>query len=417
MASYVDIEPMGTRKSNSATAVPSESNGKTDKHSPYALLSQLRKEVNEWAFEREEVIDGILTALLARKHVVQIGPPGCAKSFVTDLIASAFDGLNYFSVLLHEATPPEEILGGISLREWKDKDVFQRNFDKRLPWAHIANLEEMFNAPAPLLHTMHRIANERTFYNPEEVVCPLITIVASANKLPEKGEADAFFDRIHLRYSVGYLQDSLSKKKLMLNRATKPSIKVRLSLNDLESMQQEVDQIEFPELIADALIDLEIKLEQEINITISDRRRNDIVDILRAYAYLMGDTSVSEEHLSIVPFCIWNRPEQLPNINAIVSTVGSPVAAKASEVIDAANSLIKGIGQCPVDEIEAARWQVSASGVSKQLNSMLGELNALLANPQISASSTTKVKFAIKKIEKMRGDIFEKIKAYLQMQS
>lgn len=385
--------------------------------SPRALLEQLRKELNQWVFEREEVIDGILVSLLSRKHVVQIGPPGCAKSFVVDLMVSAFTGINYFSILLHEATPPEELLGGISLTEWRDKNVLRRNTEGRLPWAHVVNMEEMFNGPAPLLHTTHRIANERLFSNPEEIQCPLISIIGSSNKLPEKGESAAFFDRIHLRYPVSYLQDTGAKKKLMLNRAIKPTIQVRLSLQDLQAMHLEVEQVEFPELIADALLNLEIKLAQELNLEISDRRRNDIVDVLRGYAYLCGDSVISEEHLSIVGYCLWNKPEQLANINAVIAAVGSPVSAKASEILDAANSLVKDIGQCPSDDISASKWQVTASGATKQLNSMIAELKSLLAsNPQTSGSSTKKVQAAIKKVEKMREEIFNKIKSYLQIQ-
>jgi MoxR-like ATPase len=402
-------------KQDSSTA-PSSTTSTT--YTPRVLLEQLRKEVNQWVYEREEVVDGMLVALLARKHIVQVGPPGCAKSFVVDLIASAFTGLNYFPILLHEATPPEELLGGISLMDWKDKNILKRNIEGRLPWAHLVNMEEMFNGPPPLFHTIHRIANERKFSNPEEIDCPLISIIGSSNKLPERGASEAFFDRIHLRYLIDYLQDSAAKKKLMTTRNIRPTIKVRLTLQDLEAMHQEVDQVDFPEIIADALLNLENKLLEELNIKISDRRRNDIVDILRGYAYLCGDNIISEEHLTIVPYCLWSKPEQLPNINAIVSAIGSPVTAKASEIMDSASTVVKEIGQCPSDDTEAAKWQVKASGATKQLNNMISELKSLLAeNPQASESSVKKVNSSIKRIEKFREEIFDKIKAFLQIQS
>ena len=45
-----------------------------------AALAQVRAELKQRFFERDDVVDGLLTALLAQLHVVLLGPPGTAKS-------------------------------------------------------------------------------------------------------------------------------------------------------------------------------------------------------------------------------------------------------------------------------------------------------------------------------------------------
>ncbi|MEH1842114.1 MAG: AAA family ATPase [Nostoc sp.] len=391
------------------------SNG--SKPNPRSLLQTLRTEVNQYVLEREEVIDGIIAALLAKKHVVQIGPKGCAKSFTCDLIASAFCDLNYFSKLLHQDTPPDELFGPPNLKELRDNGVLKRNIEGRLPWAHLANLEEIFNGPDMLFGSLHRVANERIFENPTPEDCPLFSIIGSSNHLPGE-KAEAFLDRILLKYPVDYLQDPANKKKLMMNRV-KPNIQTKISLADLVTMHSEVEQVKFPEIIADTLLNLELKLAQEMSIFISDCRRGDIIDLLKAYAYMLGEDAVSEEHLDILPYCLWNDPKQMGGINSIVLQIGSPVTAKAIEVFDAAKQLYNQVGDIPSNAYEdkANTWQVKASGSTKQMKTMINDLNHLLAStPNASPSAIRKVNDTINKIEAMKNEVFEKVKSFLQQE-
>jgi MoxR-like ATPase len=64
--------------------------------------------------ERRDVIDGALCAVLARKHVLLLGPPGTAKSALVRAIARAFGG-SYFESLVTKFSTPEELFGPISL--------------------------------------------------------------------------------------------------------------------------------------------------------------------------------------------------------------------------------------------------------------------------------------------------------------
>jgi MoxR-like ATPase len=62
-------------------------------------LQQLRSTLTSTFPEREPVIDGALAAVLAREHVLLLGPPGTAKSALVRALAQAFGG-RYFERLV-----------------------------------------------------------------------------------------------------------------------------------------------------------------------------------------------------------------------------------------------------------------------------------------------------------------------------
>ena len=72
-------------------------------------LRTIRDELAQLFLERSEVIDGALTALLSRHHILLIGPPGSAKSMLADELCRRLEGATYFQWLLTKFTTPEEL--------------------------------------------------------------------------------------------------------------------------------------------------------------------------------------------------------------------------------------------------------------------------------------------------------------------
>ncbi|MGH7750456.1 MAG: AAA family ATPase, partial [Candidatus Dormibacteria bacterium] len=69
-----------------------------------ASLARIREELNHNFQERAELIDGALCALLSGSHVLIIGPPGTAKSMLSDELCRRIDGAGYFQWLLTKFT-------------------------------------------------------------------------------------------------------------------------------------------------------------------------------------------------------------------------------------------------------------------------------------------------------------------------
>jgi hypothetical protein len=68
-----------------------------------AALRQLRDQVTAQFVARAEMVEAVLTALVASEHVFVYGPPGTAKSSVLRSLASGFGG-KFFRIVLNPDT-------------------------------------------------------------------------------------------------------------------------------------------------------------------------------------------------------------------------------------------------------------------------------------------------------------------------
>ena len=71
-------------------------------------LQNVRRDLKSRFYERDVVIDALLASLVARTHVLLLGPPGTAKSAVVNALTASIDGANAFSWLLTKFSTPEE---------------------------------------------------------------------------------------------------------------------------------------------------------------------------------------------------------------------------------------------------------------------------------------------------------------------
>src|SRR5205085_10974568 len=90
-----------------------------------------RRELSAALIERDDEVDLVLTALVAREHVLLVGPPGCAKSLLLDAVMRWVGGTT-FTCLLTRFTAPEELFGPVSVAGLKD-DTFRRITTGKLP--------------------------------------------------------------------------------------------------------------------------------------------------------------------------------------------------------------------------------------------------------------------------------------------
>src|SRR5437868_5932378 len=99
---------------------------------------------------RDEVIDLIALALVAREHLFLHGPPGTAKSALIRHFAQAVQG-TYFEYMLTRFSEPNEIFGPIDIARLRE-GVVATVTTGMLPEAELAFLDELFNANSAILN-------------------------------------------------------------------------------------------------------------------------------------------------------------------------------------------------------------------------------------------------------------------------
>lgn len=299
-----------------------------------AALQSLRADLRANLFERDAEIDCMLTALVAGEHILLLGPPGTAKSALSNALSSALHGRN-FTRLFTRFTTPEEVFGPYSLSGIK-ADRYERVIDGYLATAEVAFLDEVFKANSAILNALLTVLNERVFDNGNKrIQVPLEIAIGASNELPEDESLAALYDRFVLRRWVKPI-GSRDNMRALLSGAGKPKITARLAADELTALRALADAAPVPAAVMDMVLDLREKLAQDVGVEVSDRRWVKAVRLLRAHAVLEGRLEVVADDLEILADTLWDKPEDRPAVyGAILATI-SPGAAKAMELRDAA---------------------------------------------------------------------------------
>ena len=279
-------------------------------------IKQLLKLVQVDIFEKEEIFNLIMIALLAGESVFLLGKPGIAKSLVARRIKYIFEKATVFEYLMNRFSTPEEIFGPISINELQ-KGNYMRIINGYLPTANVAFLDEIWKAGPSIQNTLLTIVNEKIYRNgDQDVLVPLNVLVAASNELPAIGEGlEALFDRFIIRYiSIGIEKDEIFNKMISSNAMNEIKIdpKLQISKSEYKQWKTDITKIKIDKTTFNFIKKLRRKLyfETQGNIYISDRRWKKITALMRASAFANGRDIVDKPDWLIIPHCIWNDEEQ-----------------------------------------------------------------------------------------------------------
>ena len=326
--------PMPASAENGAAASPGV---------PVALgrLRAIEAEMSALLLGRDDAVRAALLAVLARQHLVLLGPPGTAKSLLIELLSERIaaptgGGLRRFVWLMTKFTTMEELFGPVSVQGLK-QDVYRRLTTNKLPEAELVFLDEVFKASSAILNALLTIMNERAFDNgPARAPVPLIALVGASNELPQGEDTAALWDRFLLRSTVEYVGDGDFGRLLRLAAARTPP--TTLAAADLAALQGAAATLPIPDSILDALLQFRKDLAAK-GIVPSDRRWRQCLDLLRAQALLEGRGVVDEDDLLVLKDALWQTPEQRQEIARLAARLANPLNARAVELGDQAHGV------------------------------------------------------------------------------
>lgn len=367
-----------------------------------ANLESVRNELKSIFFERDEIIDGMLSALLCRQHILLLGPPGTGKSALVEALCRAITHAKYFDWLLTKFSTPEELFG-LGFPDMQARTL-PRNTNDKLPEAHIAFLDEIFKANSAILNSLLKVINERIFHNVSRQRCPLLTMVGASNELPDGEELEAMFDRFIIRYWTSYLSEP--NNLLAMMQAPEPVIQSSITLDELEQCIQEAKKVLISADTDNALLVIKQRTEEQGFIS-SDRRWKQVRGLLRAYAYIEGADAVTEDHLDILSHALWREPKDQPTLASIIATVGNPLNVRADEIRDAAKDVVNTLqGDPPSDPEGKGDWVKAATKIQSQLVDMESELTDIIVkNPK---RNLRKVKNALRAVTKLKDSVVKR---------
>lgn len=333
----------------------------------FTKLQSFRGALNASSLEREHVIDGLLSTLLSKQNAFLLGAPGTGKSDLVRNICNGVSGANYFGYLLTPTTDPSEVFGPVAVTKLL-KDEYTRDTNGYLPKAHIGFLDELFRGSSAILNSLLTLLNERTFNNGKDTIqTPIQSIVAATNSWPDEESLQAFADRFLFRPTVDGLRKSVSKRRLdewALGLSERPQVGVHLTLEELQQLQDSVSEIKISEEFLDRFSTVWEMLATR-NISISDRRRVQILKFLKAWAVVQGDDELFPEHMhnSLIHIVYQTKEDQ-----EIIAEVLEQEVPTADRVFNDAKRAAAGI----MAEYTSHSHKYKAKG--------LGELNDFVVN-------------------------------------
>jgi MoxR-like ATPase len=255
-------------------------------------LQAVRRDLDARFVGRADVAALLILAVVAREHMLLIGPPGTAK---TELI-QRFAGLiqaRRFSYLLTRFTEPSEIFGPLDF-ELFQAGSYRVKTEDMLPEAEVVFLDEVFQGSSAILNTLLSLINERRFHNGARMEpTPLISLFGASSELPDDPALQAFSDRFLLRLEVepvaaAQLGDLLSRgwerERRRLQEDGELSVLLIEDLRALSASVRDVDIDPVRGILADLIGEL---LAQ--GVSLSDRRIVRAQKLIAAAALLRED--------------------------------------------------------------------------------------------------------------------------------
>ena len=214
----------------------------------HGSVSRLRQQVARRIVGQEEVVDGILTAILAGGHALLIGVPGLAKTLMVQTVAEALR-LSFNRVQFTPDLMPSDITGTEIIEEDLTTGRRAFRFVHGPIFANMLLADEINRTPpktqAALLQAMqeHRVtAGGTTFPLPNPFF-----VLATQNPIEQEGTyplPEAQLDRFMLELRVGY--PSRSEEEAIVEQttgATREPVEPALDAETVVAMQALVRRI------------------------------------------------------------------------------------------------------------------------------------------------------------------------------
>lgn len=343
-----------------------------------ARLRAIRDELNEEFYERHQLIDAALCAILSKQHLYAHGPVGAGKTDLVQALVRRITGAPYFAMGLSRTRSDAAVLGPIDVPHWRETGEYRRKIDGYLLTARFVFLDEIGRMSATLGHDLLYALNERIRHEVVEGVgsqhpIPLFTAFTASNDLPagESDDALALWDRLLVRVVVEYIESPVKFGQLLAagprreTFTTVPFEELRFVIEDV------VPEIDLPEKVIDHVIAIRSKL-REAGVVASDRRWRQSMSVLRARAFLNGNSEVTAPDLRALEYTLWDRPEQIEAIRRVRAEVADPAAKDAMAVMDTIRELAVELKH----RVDAGESLAKLSGFSSETDTKIEKIES-----------------------------------------
>ncbi len=236
-------------------------------------------ELNKVFLERETLLTQVQLALLCREHVLIVGPPGTAKSALASAVLSRIvdertQQPSLFAKQLSESTVQSDLIGPVDFKVLTETGRTEYLTDEGMLGATHAFLDEVFDGRDMLLRSILNVLHERELKHGKKITagrceCALMTSNRYLSEVLARSPELllAFADRLSFVCFCPKGFARASSRTAMLDRAVgsqRPALEAGLTLQQLDVLQHEVERVEVPGAVTEAIEALADGLERAL---------------------------------------------------------------------------------------------------------------------------------------------------------
>ncbi len=280
-----------------------------------AKIQQLKEKIATIIVGQEQIVDLLLTAILANGHILIEGVPGVAKTLLAKLTARLIDA-EFSRIQFTPDLMPSDVLG-TTVFNMKTNDF---DFHQGPVFADIVLVDEINRAPAKTQAALFEVMEERqvSIDGSTHNLGDLYTILATQNPVEQEGTyklPEAQLDRFLMKITIGYpsLEEEiaiLERHHAHANLTLLEDITPVLSKRELLEMRKLIGQVfvESSLLRYIALIVQQTRTSKAIYLGASPRASVAMLQSAKAYALLQGRDFVTPEDIKFVaPYILQHR--------------------------------------------------------------------------------------------------------------
>ncbi len=365
-------------------------------------VAQVAKDLSDHALEigkmfvgRAELIRAITCGIASGSNVFAYGPPGTAKSAVTEAMCEGLAG-EFFKIQLDKEITKADLYGSLD-PEAVEAGRWERKLTG-IATCDLAFIDEVWKGTGQVNNILLRAINEKEVKNGAGTVkTPMLCAVSASNEVPLDKESWASVDRWLVRLGVPYVGKDRRRDLFQVAGRT-AVVSPKFGANEVKLLAAAVEFMAEnpPEEVVDVLLEIWEQADG-MGLVQSDRRMKKAMQVAQAYALLQGE-DLAPRHLGILRWILWTDPE---DENEVVKMVMGAVDQFTGVVLESEAILADiAIRYANIDQITELKDRTALIQESRRLEKEAGAaaVEARDAGRQEQESALTTVSRDARKI-------------------
>lgn len=270
-------------------------------------VGRIKEEIAKVIVGQEQMVDLLITALLARGHVLLEGVPGVAKTLTAKLVAKTIDA-RFSRIQFTPDLMPSDIIGTSVFNPKTTEFTFRQG-----PlFSNLVLIDEINRSPAKTQAALFEVMEERqvtadgtTFVMEEPYL-----VLATQNPIEQEGTyrlPEAQLDRFLFKIVIGYpgLDEEVQILQNSIQGSHKQQVELAqkvLSKEEIASAQKLVTQIHVEDKVVRYIAQImqETRSNPSLFLGASPRASVAVLNASKAYAAIRGRDFVTPEDVKVV---------------------------------------------------------------------------------------------------------------------